>query len=269
MSYATLMVHCSLTTSCDNRLTIAASLAERFDARVIGIAAHAVPVQLYFAEGDAAAYAEEQDLANIEKYLRLAEERFHKALKGHATAMEWRSAIEAPQSFIAKECRAADLVIIGQNDEYPSLDPGDLAMQTGRPLLMVPQEVETLKAERILIAWKDTREARRAICDALPLLRLCQKAIVVEIDEARDPVAAARRVEDVAAWLAGHGVNAAGWSEPLRKDASAQLDALATEEVLDLVVAGAYGHGKFREWVFGGVTRALLRQTSRCHLLAH
>lgn len=98
-----------------------------------------------------------------------------------------------------------------------------------------------MKAERILVAWKDTREARRAICDALPLLRLCQKAIVAEIDEDHKPEAAKRRVEDVASWLACHGVNA----------------------------TGAYGQGKFREWAFGGVTRDLLRQTSRSQLFAH
>ena len=53
------------------------------------------------------------------------------------------------------------------------------------------------------------------------------------------------------------------------KGVVAQLDALADTEVLDLIVSGAYGHGKIREWVFGGVTRDLLGQTSRCHLLAH
>jgi len=103
----------------------------------------------------------------------------------------------------------------------------------------------------------------------LPLLRLCQKAIVAEIDENHNPEAANRRVEDVAAWLASHGVNAAAWSEPLTKTAATQLDALADTEVMDLIVTGAYGHAKFREWVFGGVTRDLLEQTSRCQLLAH
>jgi nucleotide-binding universal stress UspA family protein len=160
-------------------------------------------------------------------------------------------------------------VIVGKGSDETSFDPADLVMWAGRPLLLVPDEVEALKAERILVAWKDTREARRAIYDALPLLRLCQKAIVAEIDENHNPAAANHRIQDVVTWLSGHGVNATAWSEPLLKGVVAQLDALADTEVLDLIVSGAYGHGKIREWVFGGVTRDLLGQTSRCHLLAH
>jgi nucleotide-binding universal stress UspA family protein len=271
MSYATLMVCCDQNSKNDNRLHIAASLAERFNARVIGIAAQAVVVPLSLAESDAFADADmwEQNQAKIAKRLQLVEERFRDALKGRAKQIEWRSAIAEPVSFIADECRAADLVIVGKGPDDTSLDPADLVMRAGRPLLMIPNEAEILKAERILVAWKDTREARRPICDALPLLRLCQKAIVAEIDEDHKPEAAKRRVEDVASWLTCHGVNATGWSEPLLKEPAAQLDALATEEVLDLVVAGAYGHGKFREWAFGGVTRDLLRQTSRSQLFAH
>jgi nucleotide-binding universal stress UspA family protein len=271
MSYATLMVCCDLNPKNDNRLRIAASLAEQFDARVIGIAAQSaiIPVSLEASDAFADADMWEQNQANIAKRLQLVEEHFRDALKGRAAQIDWRSAVAEPVSFIAAECRAADLVIVGKHLDDTSLDPADLVLQAGRPLLMIPDEVEVLKAERALVAWKDTREARRAICDALPLLRLCQKVIVAEIDEDHDPAAANRRVEDVAAWLACHGVNAAAWSEPLVKDAAAQLDALAVKEALDLIVAGAYGHGKFREWVFGGVTRDFLQQASRCHLLAH
>jgi nucleotide-binding universal stress UspA family protein len=271
MSYTTLMVCCDLNPIHDNRLHITASLAERFDAKVIGIAAQAEMIPLTLAEGDPFAKVDmwEQNQANIAQRLQRVEERFREALKGRAKQIEWRSEVADPVSFIAKESRAADLVIAGKSTDDTSLDPADLVMQTGRPLLMIPNGIEVLKAERILVAWKDTREARRAIYDALPLLRLCQKAIVAEIDEDQKPAAANRRVEDVAAWLAGHGVNATAWSEPLSKSAAAQLDGLADTEVLDLIVAGAYGHGKFREWVFGGVTRDLLTQTSRCHLLAH
>jgi nucleotide-binding universal stress UspA family protein len=142
-------------------------------------------------------------------------------------------------------------------------------LDPGRDNLVVPAESDVLRAERILIAWKDTRESRRAVFDALPLLRLCQKAIVAEIDEDKDPDLANRRVEDVVSWLQCHGINAAAWSEPVREAAAAQLESLAAEEAADLVVAGAYGHGRIREWVFGGVTQDFLRRSSRCHLLSH
>jgi nucleotide-binding universal stress UspA family protein len=268
MSYATLMVHCDLDPGIDGRLAIAANLAQRLNARVIGFAAHPQILQLYFPEGYAAVTVTEEDRASIEKRLEMAKERFREAMRGRVGRAEWRSAMDEPLSFAARECRAADLVIIGKG---PSLliDPGDLVMLAGRPLLAVPSGIDDLKAERILVAWKDTREAKRAVHDALPLLRLCQKAIVAEIDEENDSDAANRRVEDVVSWLGSHGVNAAGWSEPLGEGAASQIESLAAEEVTDLVVAGAYGRGKLREWVFGGVTQDFLQQASRCHLISH
>lgn len=271
MIYATLLVHCDLDPGSDNRLKLAANLAARLHARVIGIAAQpeAVPLYFDFAQGSTAATVQAEARASIESRLQIAEQRFRNVMEGRAKAVEWRAAIDEPLSFVARESRAADLVIAGKNPEFRLLDPGDLVMVAGRPALMVPSEIEILRAERVLIAWKDTREARRAVFDALPLLRLCRKAIVAEIDENKDLGSANRRVADVVSWLERHGVNAAGWSEPLREGAAVQIEALAEEEVADLVVAGGYGHGKFREWVFGGATKTFLRQTSRCHLLSH
>jgi len=276
MPYATLMVHLDLDHGNDARLRVAGDLAERFNARVIGIAAQAEIIPMYYsAEGYGAAFIAEDNLAEIKLRMQQAEERFRAALTGRAKVIEWRSAIEEPAPFIAEQSRAADLVILGKAvDEEkggppPQLDPGDLIGRTGRPLLIVPDDVQTLTAERVLIAWKDTREARRAAFDALPLLQACQKVIVAEIDEDNDAAAAHRRVEDVLAWLARHGVYGAGKVEPLRDHAAAQLDALARKESADLLVAGAYGHSKLREWILGGVTRDLLKQTSRCQLLAH
>jgi nucleotide-binding universal stress UspA family protein len=269
MSYATLIVHCDLDPGNDNRLRIAANLAARLGAKVIGIAAQPEIIPVYFPEAYAAANLEQEDRESIENRLKMAEERFHASMKGRAKQVEWRAAIDEPLSFVARECRAADLVIIGKNPEYKVVDPSDLVMLAGRPLLIVPSETGVLNTERILIAWKDTREARRAVFDSLPLLRLSQKAIVAEIDEDKEPELAKRRVEDVAGWLSSHGINAATWTEPLREGAAAQLESLAADEVTDLIVAGAYGHGRLREWVFGGVTRDFLRRTSRCHLLSH
>ncbi len=103
----------------------------------------------------------------------------------------------------------------------------------------------------------------------MPILRLAQKVIVAAIDEDNDPPEANRIVADVVAWLGRHGANAVGKVEPLKGHAAEQLDRIAAEEGADLLVAGAYGHSKLREWILGGVTRDLLKQTSRCHLMSH
>ncbi|WOJ89478.1 universal stress protein [Methylocapsa polymorpha] len=275
MSYASLMVHVDLDYRNDARLKVAGDLAERFKARIIGIAAQAEVTPVYYADSYSSAFIAERDLADIKQRMQQAEERFRTALSGRVKDIEWRTAIERPAPFIAEQSRAADLIIAGKTasddklDLSDQFDPSDLLGRAGRPLLLVPHDVDALKAERILIAWKDASEARRAVFDALPLLQLSQKAIVVAIDEDNDPQLANRNVADVVAWLGHHGVNAAGRVERLHGHAAEQLDKVAAEEDADLLVAGAYGHSKLREWILGGVTHDLLKQTSRCHLLSH
>jgi nucleotide-binding universal stress UspA family protein len=275
MSYASLMVHVDLDYRNDARLKIAGDLAERFKARVIGIAAQAEVTPVYYADSYSSAFIAERDLADIKQRMQQAEERFRTALSGRVKDIEWRTAIERPAPFIAEQCRAADLIIVGKTaaadtlDLSDQFDSSDLIGRAGRPLLLAPHDADSLKAERALIAWKDSSEARRAVFDALPLLRLAQKVIVAAIDEDNDPPAANRNVADVVAWLGRHGVNAVGKVEPLKGHAAEQLDRLAAEEGADLLIAGAYGHSKLREWILGGVTRDLLKQTSRCHLMSH
>jgi nucleotide-binding universal stress UspA family protein len=126
-----------------------------------------------------------------------------------------------------------------------------------------------LLAQRIVVGWKDTREARRAVLDTLPLLKKSQHVIVCKIDEDHDPGAAQRHIDDVVTWLANYGVSGVGMVEPLRDSPAIQLEALARQEAADLIIACAFGQSKLREWIFGGVTRDLLAQSSCCQLLAH
>lgn len=274
MTYKTLMLHLDLDHPNDARIKIAADLAERFSAGVIGITA-CLDFPTAFADGYTASLLIEQERADTERRMTEAEERFRAELRDRAKFVEWRSAIAQPGAYVAAEARAADLVILGTNrrheivDPSRSIDPGEFVNWVGRPVLMVPQEVERLEAKTIVVAWKDTREARRAVWDALPFLQMCDKAIVVEIDESKDPTAAQTRVNDVVAWLQRHDVKATSTVPPLVDAPATQLDTLAWEEGADLIVAGAYGHSRFREWILGGVTRDLITRTPRCTLLAH
>ncbi|WP_036260201.1 universal stress protein [Methylocapsa aurea] len=275
MSYATLMVYLDLDHSNDARLNIAGALAERFEASVIGVAACLQTMPLYFTDGFVADSLIDQDRAEIEKRLCATEERFRASLAGRAKRIEWRCAMTPPTAYVAEQCRAADLVIIGANRDGVRLDPlrqlvpSDLVTVAGRPILVIPQEVEVLAANRVIIGWKDAPEARRAVFDALPLLQRCEKAIVAEIDENDDPNVARAHVDDVVAWLRHHGVNASGTVRPMIARASEELDAVARQEEADLIVVGAFGHSRLREWVLGGVTRDLILRTPRCTLFAH
>ena len=94
--------------------------------------------------------------------------------------------------------------------------------------------------------------------------------IVVEIVEEDDERSAAgRRVADVVAWLARHKVDARYRVPMSRGNTVEQLATQASEIGSDLIVAGAYGHTRLTEWVFGGVTRDLIRNSKVCSLLSH
>jgi len=166
--------------------------------------------------------------------------------------------------------------VVGRSENYSALGPhqhleiGDAVMKAGRPVLVVPPRRTSLALDRVLVAWKDTAESRKAISAALPLLRKATELTILEIvSDEGERNAAMARVADVANWLSRHNVQASARVELSAGGAGSQLDAIASEARIDVIVAGAYGHTRLQEWIFGGVTRHLLRQNSACVLLMH
>jgi hypothetical protein len=109
-------------------------------------------------------------------------------MHGRAKNVEWRSALELPARYVAREARATDLVIVGGDgnailDPFAIAGPSDLVLQAGRPLLVVPAAVKWLDLRSALVAWKDCPEARRAVADALPLLGKAKEVTVAGIAE--------------------------------------------------------------------------------------
>ncbi len=270
------MVYLELEQGSEPALRVACELADRFKSRmVIGVTA-GLPAAPIHADGMIASSVLEVDYEQLNQAIGRCEARFRSALKGFCDAPEWRSAAAYPADFLAAEARAADLLVAGRSENYTpfgphqQLDIGDAVMKAGRPVLVVPPRSTSLSLDRILVAWKDTAELRKAVSAALPLLRKATELTIVEIvSDAGERDAAAARVADVAHWLQRHNVQAAARVELSAGDAGSQLDAIAAEARIDIVVAGAYGHARLREWIFGGVTRHLLQQSSACALLVH
>ena len=274
-AYATLMVHLELGRSNAGLLQIAADLAARFHASVIGIAA-CQPLQVIYGEGFVSGDLYEQDRQELDKEMKAAEAEFRSALQACAATLEWRSAVTFAllSDYLAREARSADLVITGVAsgdlfDASRSVNSGDLVMRAGRPVLVVPATTGKVKLERILVGWKDTRETRRAVSDALPLLKNAAHVAVVEIAAEDELTAARSRLEDVAGWLKRHGIKAECLASPSTGDDATALYAVAQDQGADLIVAGAYGHSRLREWALGGVTRDLLLRANFCSLLSH
>ena len=269
-----MMVGLALGQPNDPRLEVAAQLAKWFGARVIGVAAAEFSPPLYFTEGEPAQRLIDQGWAAVKNRLKELEGGFRAAMQNRAVEVEWRCVEDFRTRFIVRQARASDIIVVGEAargglaDPFVQVNPSDLVMQVGRPLLVVPESCSWLDLRSVLVAWKDTAEARRAVNDALPLLRKSTEITIVEIveDEA-DRAAALLRVEDVAAWLSRHGVRASQRVPGQCGDAAAQLEQVASD--VGVVIAGAYGHSRLSEWILGGVTRRLINPTIRCSLLSH
>lgn len=277
MTIATVMVSLALGQSNEARLEIAGQLAERFGAGIVGIAAAQFAPPLYFTDGRYAQDLIDRGEAEIKKRLLELETQFRQATKNRAAILGWRSALDFPARFILQQARCADIIVDGgrspaASDAFALASPKDLVMQTGRPLLVVPDTANWLDLRSVLVAWKNTPEARRAVADAVPLLQKAKDVTVAEILEQGGSRADAEQgVKDIVAWLSRHGVSAAPRVSENNQNhgATVQLDEIASEVGAGLIVAGAYGHSRFRELIVGGMTQHLVTQNLRCVLLSH
>ena len=246
MTYATLMVNLEPGQTNAGILQIASDLAERYQSRVVGIAA-AQPITAVYDEGYMSGDLIEQDLRRIEKEIRIIETAFRSAFHGSNRGVEWRSRMMyGPLSdYLANEARCADLIVTaaasgGMFNGTRRVDAGELVLQAGRPVLVVPSAAKSLTLEKVVICWRDTREARRAVCDALPLLKQANHVEVVEIAPETDMAACRSRLDDVVAWLKPNEISAVAFASPSRGDDREELKALVLDRNADLVVAGAY-----------------------------
>lgn len=272
MNYRSIGVHVALGTSNRACLTVSVQLAERFNARVIGMSATILRSPLYFTDGPYGAEMLDREEAALKVGLANAEKEFRQSLDGRIKDAEWRTGLKIAKDFVPAQARSVDLIVVtaqrdSESDPYTSASPSDLVMEAGRPILVVPPSTTWLDMRRVLVAWKDTRESRRAVADALPFLQKATEVTVAEVCKAIDEPQAQERVNDVAAWLLRHGVAASAITAE-DTDTPENLDSIASNMGAGLIIAGAYGHSRLRQWVLGGVTQHFVTQPSRCVLLS-
>ena len=274
MDYKTVMVGLALDRPNDACLRVAGDVAERFGARIIGVAASDLRPPMYFADGDFAQTLLDKEAAAIGRRLSELEAEFRASVGKRATEVEWRSARSLPVPYLLQQARAADILVIGARtetlvDPCAAPDPSDLVMQAGRPIIVVPPTVEWLDLRSILVAWKDGAEARRAVFDALPMLAAAKEVTIVAIPEKDGSRAEVlSHVGDLAAWLRGHGITAHTVVPEKAGNVTGQLESIAAHVGAGAVIGGAYGHSRFREWALGGVTRYFATQSRRCAFLS-
>ena len=273
MSYAALLVHLGAHGDWQSRVRLAADLAHRFQAALIGVAGWLSSPA--FALDDSMADQDTTDAEGRNMMARLAEmgEKF-RAVAKQVGQVEWRGVLDYPRTLVPREARAADLLIIGRErvvgDPYFALNPGTTILRAGRPTLVVPDGIATLAAERVVIAWKDTRESRRAVSDALPFLQRAEEVLLVEVCESGTEAESERQMADVAVYLQRHRVRVAAKAFlQTDKPVAQEILRFAKDERADLLVSGAYGRSRLGEVIFGGVTRDLLAASQLCCLFSH
>lgn len=269
----------------DTTLGIAMGLARRNDAHLTGLCAlePEVSEDLPFALGgysdlwtlpEIAARIDRQTGGNVAP----AGERFRALLAREGIEGDWWCATGSPVAAALRRAQSADLVVAGQTD--PDNPPPDMVrnlaetvlLGTGRPLLLIPYagRFDTI-GTNVLVGWTPTREAARAVNDALLLFAPGAKITVLTIGIAGAQSGNALAPTDIARHLARHGHDAVA-ARTVVSDGLRPSDALldyAADLGADLLVTGGYGHSRTREMVMGGVTRDLLRHMTLPVLMSH
>jgi nucleotide-binding universal stress UspA family protein len=281
MSYKDLLVILDSETASRGRVELAATLAERFAAHLVGL--YPLPV------AEVPRHFGYYEPALLDPFFRELREKAQEACDKEREAFEheanlrglsaeWRVTEVGAGSDPALHARYADLTILGQLDpdhaetELIRPRPELITLASGRPILVVPYagHYETV-GRRVLIGWNATREATRAVNDAMPLLIEADVVTVLTID-ARDGPDGHGELPgaDIALHLARHGVKAT-----VERTVSAGISAgdvllsRAADLGADLLVIGAYGHSRVRELLLGGATRSILQSMTLPVLMSH
>ncbi|MBN9311239.1 universal stress protein [Devosia sp.] len=264
MEIREILVHLDIDQFSPALVDCAVDLAHRFKVALVGHSA-AEPATIGAGYDGAAAVAlyYEHEQRAIEGRLEDLERQFRSAVPSDIQ-VTWRGRTAQPNASAAMTARCADLIVTGSNfgarnpNPQRSIDTGELLVKAGRPVLIAGMGLERIAADTVIVGWKDSREARRAVVDALPFLKTAKQVTVATIHEG-DFADEKTSLDDVLAWMRRHGIEPRGDVQPATAGGAAEtLEALAKERGADLIVTGGYGHGRMREWLFGGMTRDLL-----------
>lgn len=279
MTYKTILVHVDESKNSLKRTQLAHQIASQFDAHLTGIALTGISRYIF----------ESTDLGvgdpNIMLHLSALRERAEKAIE-HFKQTSAGLGIATTECLIANDeangglglrARYSDLIIIGQtNRDEPSPSvmsdfPEFMVVNSGRPVLVVPHSAEAQSfGENTVIAWDGSREAARALTDAIPLLRLSKSVQVLIINPEKQGEAHGEEPgADIALYLARHGIKIEVATRFGAHGTGATILAVCKELSADLLVMGGYGHSRFREMIMGGTTRTILEKMTIPVLMSH
>lgn len=279
MSYKTILVHLDESKRSEERIEIAARIAMSEGAHLVGVAMTGVSRFIYqsahIGNGD----------PNLAIHLDFLRERARGVLeifeqsviKLGVNSFEKRLVDDEAGAGVSVQGRYSDLIVLGQYDPDETFPatlsdfPEYVMLHSGRPVLIIPYAGHFQSiAKKILISWDASREATRAITDAIPLLR---KAHIVQVavfnPASTSDVHGEQPGADIALFLARHNINVEVIPQQTEIDIGNALLSLASDLNSDMIVMGGYGHARFREMILGGVTHTMLKNMTIPVLISH
>lgn len=277
-AYKSINVYVDNTPRCAVRLNLATDLARAHGAHLIGISVvnlmQAIPMMV----GEASVMLMESQAEIATEAADEADEIF----RNHTAKLDIKTELRRYEGLtsdvVALNARYADVTVLGQaaldakDASVADYLPEQIVLQAGRPVLVVPDTGGTYPiGQHVLVAWNASREATRAVYDALPILQRAKKVTVLAVNpEDADGEHGEVPSADIALQLARHGVKVEAKHSVGREiDAGNEILARTADLGVDLIVSGAYGHSRLREFILGGVTRTLLNHMTVPVLLSH
>lgn len=276
MSLKDILVYMDGSREAPATLAAACTLARSHDAHLTGLAVDGPPEIPGYAAIEIPPSALEIIEAQRKEAAARARDMFDKAVAaaGITSRSRWSLARGMPLESLSLRSRYADLVVVSQSDAERQQNTAneelvdDLILVSGRPILVIPYIGAPANiGKKVLVAWNASREAARAVADAMPILQAAESVEVfaVEPNGIGDVPGA-----DIAEHLARHGVNAsANKTTGLDIDVGDVLLNQIADSGADLIVMGGYGHSRMRELVLGGATRHILQHMTVPALFSH
>ncbi|MFM9942876.1 MAG: universal stress protein [Hyphomicrobiaceae bacterium] len=279
MTYKTILLHLHDIRRAERLLRAAVPLVRAMDAHLIALSVVPPFVVVPAVDGMGTTVSIDAHREAYRGEMAQLKAKFLDATAAQPLRAEWREAdalFGSVAGMVVEHGRCADLIVASQADPdwgSSSLieDPVRIAMESGRPLLLVPNSgAVTLPPKRITIAWNGRREAARAVFDARSLVRHADEVNVTWINPGQDPAAGDLPTAEICATLARHGakVQASQATAP-GADVGRELLRQAAAFGSDLLVMGCYGHSRLREFVLGGASRDVLAGMTLPVLLSH
>jgi nucleotide-binding universal stress UspA family protein len=280
MNYRSLLVYLDDSERCAARIDIAIRLARQFEGHLAGLAPTGrMPLPITGGLGATAPLALEPVWEDLRQRAEIRTQAFRERCAS-AGLRSFEAVVDDDETApsIVHHGHCSDLVVIGQA-QAGSPDVAlaramveQVVLHSARPTLVVPYAGSFERiGDNALVAWNDSREAARAVADALPLLCRARQVRVLKCEtplDSEDPDTAAR-LEALQRWLMWHGVDAEVHREVTEIDVGNALLSRAADVGADLIVMGAYGHTRWSERVLGGATRTLLATMTLPVLMSH